>query len=261
VEDLHDAFADDRVAGILTMIGGYNSNQLLPYIDWELIAANPKILCGFSDITALSCSIHAKTSLVTYSGPHFSTLGMRDHVDQTFHWLVSALTTAEPFAVEAATTWSDDSWYHDQDNRDIRPNEGHWVLSEGRAEGTLLGGNLCTLNLLQGTEFMPDIKGSILFVEDDHESLPETFDRDLTSLCQHAGFDQVRGLLIGRFQATSEMTQPRLQSIVANHRELVSIPVVANVDFGHTDPMLTLPIGLTGRIDASGMESRIEVLR
>jgi muramoyltetrapeptide carboxypeptidase len=77
IEDIHDAFADERVDVIMTTIGGQNCNQLLTYLDYNLIKQNPKILVGYSDITALSNAIYAKTGLVTYSGPNFSSFGMK----------------------------------------------------------------------------------------------------------------------------------------------------------------------------------------
>ncbi len=243
VDDLHAAFADPNVKAILSVIGGYNANQLLPYLDWDLIAANPKIFCGYSDITALSCAIHARSGLVTYSGPHYSSFGIRKHLDQTLSWFKSVMFETGPLPIEPAATWSDDHWFDDQENRDIQDNGGYWVMAEGRAEGPLLGGNLCTLNLLQGTEFMPDLRGAILFIEDDFESHPATFDRDLTSLTQQSGFDQVVGLLIGRFQTQVEMDRSKLEQIVASKQELQGIPVIANMDFGHTFPIMSIPVG------------------
>ena len=252
VDDLHAAFADTSVKAILSVIGGYNANQLLPYLDWDLIAANPKIFCGYSDITVLSNAIWSKTGLITYSGPHFSTFGMRHHLEQTAAWFRETMFDTEPVGVAPAGTWSDDPWFQDQDNRDIRHNDGYWIMARGDAGtdvgGTLLGGNLCTLNLLQGTQYMPLLDGSILFVEDDFESHPSTFDRDLTSLIQQPGFDGVRGLLIGRFQTETGMDRSTLQAILASKRELDGLPIVANVDFGHTDPVLTIPVGGRGRI-------------
>jgi len=257
--DLHAAFTDSEVDAILTVIGGFNSNQLLPYLDWELIAANPKILCGYSDITALACAIYAKTGLVTYSGPHYSTFGMRDHFDQTLDWFRDALFVGGEQEIAAAATWSDDEWYLDDPVRDILTNEGHWVLQPGEANGTLVGGNQCTLNLLQGTQYMPDLADTVLFLEDDFEADPHTFDRDLTSLTQQPGFDGVQGLLIGRFQKSVEMTRGKLQAIVDSKRELHGIPVIANVDFGHTDPLMTIPIGGAAQIhgDRDGDETNI----
>lgn len=259
VVDIHEAFADPNVKAILTVIGGYNANQLLPYLNWDLVQANPKIFCGYSDITALTCAMYAKTGLITYSGPHYSTFGMREHFGQTMEWFTAALMAGQPFVVEPAITWTDDAWYLDQANRDIKPNDGFWVMGEGRAEGRLIGGNLCTLNLLHGTEYMPELAGSIIFIEDDSESLPHTFDRDLTSLTQQSGFDRVRGLLIGRFQDQVEMTRAKLRTILAGKRELDGLPIVANVDFGHTDPVLTIPVGGTARLDAVLGATQLEI--
>jgi muramoyltetrapeptide carboxypeptidase LdcA involved in peptidoglycan recycling len=92
---------------------------------------------------------------------------------------------------------------------------------------------------------------AILFLEDDFESRPATFDRDLQSLIHQPGFERVRGLVIGRFQRASGMTLDLLRAIVQSKRELRSVPVIANVDFGHTDPKITFPIGGTGRIRAT----------
>src|SRR3989339_1864763 len=86
VDDLHEAFSDKNVKAIITVIGGFNSNQLLRYIDWDLIKNNPKIFCGYSDITALNNSIYAKTGLVTYSGPHYSSFGQELYFDYTLEY-------------------------------------------------------------------------------------------------------------------------------------------------------------------------------
>ena len=96
VEDLHAAFADPEVQAILTVVGGTNSNQLLPHLDWDLIGSNPKIFCGYSDITALSCAMHAHTGLITYSGPHYSTFGMEQHFDDTHDGFTAALFDTAP---------------------------------------------------------------------------------------------------------------------------------------------------------------------
>jgi muramoyltetrapeptide carboxypeptidase LdcA involved in peptidoglycan recycling len=249
-EDLHAAFADPTVAGLLTVIGGFNSNELLPHLDWDLIRANPKVLCGYSDITALGNAIHAHTGLVTYSGPHFSSFGMRDYAEDTVAWFADCLMGGEPLSLRAASTWTDDEWWMDQDARNPRPNEGWWVLREGHGAGTILGGNLCTLNLLQGTPHMPGADRCVLFVEDDFESRPHHFARDLTSVLQAIPPQRVAALLIGRFQAASEMTRPLLAEIVNRQPLPAGVPVVANLDFGHTSPLITFPIGGTAEVVA-----------
>ena len=241
--DLHAAFADPGVAAVLTVIGGFSSNELLPHLDWELIAANPKVFCGYSDITALQNAMSARTGLVTYSGPHWSTFGMRDHLEQTLSWFAEALFTDRPVELRPAPTWTDDAWFLDQDDRRVRPNDGWWPLRPGTARGRIVGGNLCTLNLLQGTGYLPSLEGAVLMVEDDAASDPVTFARDLTSLLQLPDATGVRGLVVGRFQERSGMTRDLLRQIVARQPRLDRVPVLANADFGHTSPLATLPIG------------------
>lgn len=259
IADLHDAFSDKNVKAILTVIGGFNSNQLLDYIDWGIVRNNPKILCGFSDITALNNSFFAKTGLVTYSGPHYSSFGQKLYFDYTPDYFKKCLMSSEEFEVLPSKEWSDDEWYKDQDERNLLPNEGFWVLNEGKAQGTILGGNLCTLNLLQGTQYMPDIKDAILFLEDDYESQPHHFDRDLQSLIQLSDFKEVRGIVIGRFQQGSNMSKDLLQKIIRSKGSLVGIPIVANIDFGHTSPMFTLPIGGTVDLTASSNAAKLTI--
>ena len=254
VADLHAAFADSQVDAIVTVMGGFNANQLLGALDFDLVAAHPKILCGFSDVTALLNAVLARSGVVTYLGPHYATFGMRDHFGPTLEWFITCLFRSEPMAVQPAAVWSDDRWWVDQSDRHPTPNEGWWVLGEGTARGRLVGGNLCTLNLLQGTPYMPALEGAILFVEDDFEVAPHTFDRDLVSLLQQPAFREARGLVIGRFQRASNVTRDLLARIVRTKPELRDLPVIANVDFGHTDPMLTLPVGgeVTIQADAGG---------
>jgi muramoyltetrapeptide carboxypeptidase len=212
-------------------------------LDWDLLGAHPKICCGVSDITALQNAILARTRLVTYSGPHWSTFGMRDHFEGTFDWFVRALFSDDPIDVRPSTAWTDDLWFLDQDHRTPVPNAGWWPLRPGRATGRLVGGNLCTLNLLQGTAYWPSLDGSILMVEDDYLSNPVAFARDFTSLLQQPDATGVRGVVIGRFQRTSEVTRELLDQIIARQPVLEGRPVLANLDFGHTSPQLTLPIG------------------
>ncbi|ASA21878.1 S66 family peptidase [Paenibacillus donghaensis] len=249
-QDLHQAFADPSVKAILTTIGGYNSNQLLKYIDYSLVAANPKRLCGYSDITALSNAIYARTELITYSGPHFSTFGMLRGNEYTLEYFNKLMIGNEKVKVEPSPYWSDDMWFVDQENRNFIPNPGPYAIHDGEAEGRIIGGNLGTLNLLQGTEFMPSLKESILFLEDDYESSPATFDRDLQSLLHLPDFEQVRGIVIGRFQRQSQMTKELLHAIIASKKELNDIPVIADVDFGHTSPQITYPVGGTAFVSA-----------
>ncbi len=260
ISDLHSAFLDKDVKAIFTVIGGFNSNQLLDSIDWDIVKNNPKVFCGFSDITVLNNSFFTKTGLVTYSGPHYSTFGQKLNFDYTLDFFKKCLMSSEKFVITPSNEWSDDEWYRNQDKRNPLRNEGFWVLNEGNAEGTLLGGNLCTFNLLQGTEYMPDLKGSILFIEDDSESQPHHFDRDLQSLIQQPGFVDVKGIVFGRFQKESNMTIDLLRQIVKSKKQLTQIPIIANVDFGHSDPKITFPIGGVVAMNVDGEKAELTIL-
>jgi muramoyltetrapeptide carboxypeptidase len=149
IEDLHDAFRDKNVKAIITVIGGFNSNQLLKYLDWDLIKNNPKIFCGFSDITALNNAIFAKTGLNSYSGPHYSTFGQELYFDYTLEYFKKCLLSDDPFEIIPSEQWSDDAWYKNQKERTLIKNDGFLLINEGNALGTIVGANLCTLNLLQ----------------------------------------------------------------------------------------------------------------
>jgi muramoyltetrapeptide carboxypeptidase LdcA involved in peptidoglycan recycling len=248
ISDLHEAFADSNVKAILTAIGGYNANQLLRCIDYKLIQNNPKILCGYSDITALQLAIYRKTALVTYSGPHFSSFGMKHGLDYTLSHFLDVVTNDAPVELRPSDKWSDDPWYVDQEKRKFVQNEGYLVIREGKASGKLIGGNLCTMNLLQGTEFMPSLNDSILFIEDDEETHARSFDRDLQSLLH---LPEAAGIqAIGRFQTASQVTEEALRRIISTKPELRGIPVIANVNFGHVSPFATLPIGCWASVEA-----------
>ena len=257
LEDLHAAFADPKVKGILTVLGGYHANQLLKYIDYELIAANPKVFCGYSDITALQAAMYKKTGLIAYYGPHFSSFGMKHGFDYSLQSFIEAVTNDAPYELLPSAEWSDDPWYLEQDARTFMKNDGPVVIQEGKAEGRLIGGNLCTLNLLQGTEFMPSLKESILFIEDDEESHIHTFDRDLQSLLHLPDASGIQAVLIGRFQKASNVTEAAIRKMILDKRELAGIPVIANVNFGHIQPIATIPFGARAFIVAEGTKTKI----
>lgn len=262
IEDIHAAFKDKNINGVLTTIGGFNVNQLLDYIDYRLIKKNPKILSGYSDITALSNAIYAKTGLITYSGPHFSTFGRKLLDKYTIDYFKKALMTNSPFDIAPSEYWNDDEWYINQSLKNEIKNTGYWVINKGEAKGTLIGGNMCTFVLLNGTQYMPTLKNSILLLEEDDgfgEMTAKYFDRDLQSLIHQPGFNGVKGILIGRFQKKSNVDYDKLYKIIKSKKELDGIPVIANVDFGHTEPMLTLPIGGIAEM-YSNKEARIKII-
>ena len=267
VADLHAAFADPTVAGIITVIGGFNSNQLLEHLDWELIAANPKVFCGYSDITALQLALLAHTGLVTYSGPHWSSFGMRDHFEDTADWFRKTVFAPDagghdgPLDLAPSQEWTDDLWFLDQDDRHPEPNDGWWSLgADGVVSGRVIGANLSTIALLPGTSHMPLPDACVLVIEDDLESQPHHFDRRQHFLLQHLAHEgtSVLGVAIGRLQRESRMTRDLLRAIV-DIPALHGLPIVANIDYGHTSPMITLPIGgeIELRVDGGDIGLRL----
>jgi len=249
---------DSSVDGIMTVIGGYNSNQLLEYIDWSLIKQNPKFFCGYSDITILTNAIYSQTGLVTYYGPHFSTFGQKILEQYTLDHFLTAATRHDSYIVDPAKVWSDDKWYLDQDNRELRDNEGYWVLQEGNARGLMIGGHLGTLCLLQGTKYMPSPEGKVLIIEEDAEPAnPSEFDRRLQSILQQPESHKISGVLIGRFERTYGMTKDLLTEIVKSKKIVMGKPIIANVDFGHTEPHATLHLG--GMIELSAQSDKIVI--
>lgn len=236
VADLHEAFADPDVAGVLAARGGHHSHHLLPLLDYDLIAANPKPFCGFSDITALQSALLARTGLVTYSGPMFTSFGRAEQVEPTIESFRQCLFTDEPIGWQPAKVWSDAGG-----DRAPHPGEGWFLLQPGTATGRLTGGNLVTLGLLRGTPYWPDLDGSVLVVEASDSSDAAEFDQNLTALLQTGA--ALRGLLIGRFQPGSAMSPELLAHLVATKPQLNGVPVLANLDVGHTHPLYTFPVG------------------
>lgn len=257
VKDLHDAFADPNVKGVMTVLGGFNSNQLLPYIDWQIIKNNPKVFCGFSDITVLNNAILAKTGLVNYSGPHYSSFGMEAYFEYCLEYFKKCLMSDDPINVKPSKVWTDDLWFLDQAKRDPIKNEGWLPINPGMATGTIIGGNLNTLNLLQGTPFMPSLNDAIAFIEVTGDLQAHHFDRLLVSLIQQPDFKNVKGIVIGRFQKDSKMTAQVLTEIIKSKKELGHLPVLAGVDFGHTNQIITFPVGGRVELTVAGENSKL----
>ena len=244
INDIHEAFLDKNVKAILTVLGGYNSNQLLKYIDYDIIKNNPKIFCGYSDITALLNGIYAKTGLITYSGPHFSSFGMDQGFDYTSDSFVKMLIEDKTNHIAPSLEWSDDLWFINQTERNFITNDGYWIINDGVASGKIIGGNLITFNNLLGSEYCPKFEAdTILFIEDTEAVKVENFDSSLQSLIHQPNFTNVKGIVIGRFQNGSKISKENILEVIKSKKELQNMPILANVDFGHTTPMLTIPIG------------------
>lgn len=260
INDLHDAFKDPSVKAIICAIGGSNSNQLLPYIDWELIQKNPKIFLGYSDISVIQNAILAKTGLVTYSGPAYSTFGQKLRFDFTADYFRKCLMQTEPFELGVSQYWSDDEWYLGQDNRLLKPNRGIQIVQEGITQGTIVGGNLSSFCLLFGTEYMPPLENSIVFLEDDGIDIYRRFDRLFESLLQQPAAEKIAGIVFGRFEDRSMMGDVQISRLIALRPGLDSIPIIANADFGHTSPLYTIPIGGTASVALSRSNATLMIV-
>ncbi len=261
--DIEEAFLDKNVKAIMIARGGALSNQLLDEIDYEIIQKNPKIIIGFSDATSLLNAIYSQTKLKTYYGPNFSVLAMRKGNDYTYEYLNKVLNNEEEYYINPAISWSSDKWYKDQDNRKFIKNNGMNIINEGNAEGTIIGGNLNTFSLLQGTKYMPIAQKIILFIEEDNwanEDYLYEFDRRLQSLTQQTFFKKVKGIIIGRAQQNVNMNINRWKTLISMNKKLINMPIVVNADFGHTMPMATFPIGGKCIISGKGKSIRIKII-
>ncbi|AHM62648.1 peptidase U61 [Flammeovirgaceae bacterium 311] len=256
LEDLHDAYADPKVRCSIPAMGGSSANQLLKHIDYGLVKKDPKIICGLSDITALAEALYAKTGIVTYYGPHFTMLGASKLVDYSIEHMRKTFFSEAPFPLTPAEHYCDSEW----DTQKIVNEDRFWPVNEGEAEGESIGGNLLTLNFLLGSEFIPDLKNTILFLEANKVIDYKDVQNTLQSILNQPNSDKILGIIVGRFQKQTGMTRDLFWKTIKSKKELEKIPVVGNVDFGHTVPMLTFPIG--GKVKLKVMENKasIEVL-
>lgn len=253
VEDLMDAFKDIDVNIIICADGGYNVNQILPYLDYEIIKNNPKIIIGYSDITALLNAIYAKTNMITYLGPMITSFSSNDKYTLNYF---EKILNYNSFTIKSS------KYICNSEGNILYKNDGMKIINKGYAEGLIVGGNLCTFNLLQGTSYIPNLKNAILFIEDDADDFKndvffKEFDRNLESLLQND--INIKGLVIGRFEECANMSFDKLKMCLKNKEKLKDIPIVCGVDFGHTYPNLTLPIGGYVKINIRDNNIKIEI--
>ena len=254
VEDLHEAFLDPSVDAVLATIGGFNCNELLPYLDYDLIAQNPKIICGYSDTTALLNAIYTKTGIQTYMGPSYSSFKMEAGQDyQTEAWLKAV--TQDSYELTPSSEWSSDAWYLPDTPRTFYPTE--WkVYKAGMASGIAIGGNLSTFALLRGTPYAPQVENYVLFVEEAEGYPPEHFLREFAALLQ--AYPNPQAVIIGRFPKECEMTEEILLAILDKHLLLKTIPVLYDLDFAHTQPLFTITIGGQVTLDTEKMVIHVQ---
>ncbi|MFA6475878.1 MAG: S66 peptidase family protein [Candidatus Paceibacterota bacterium] len=262
-EDINNFFSDPNIKGIIASTGGYNTNAILPYLDFENIKKNPKIFCGFSDVTVLNIAIYAKTGLVTFNGPTILPTfgdfgGIIKYSEESFK---KALFDSEPLGViEYPKEYTEDNpWWEKDDNqkREMKEAPAPRMITGGVAKGTLIVANLNTFCILGGTEYFPDLNQSILFLEEEGES-PSSIERNLIYLEQLGVFSKIKGLVFARPSGMSTKSEDRtLYDVLSEFGSKYKIPVIADVDFGHTNPLITLPIGVMVEIDADKVQINI----
>jgi muramoyltetrapeptide carboxypeptidase len=263
IEDLHDAFLDKNVDIILSALGGYNTNQLLDYINYDLIKNNPKIIGGYSDNTVLLNAIYSQCGLVTYLSPTFHSFAMKKGLEDSIESFLKIIS-GEKYVLIDPKIYSSDRWYDDQCNRIFFRNDGMIVVNHGKAKGKIVGGNLCSFNLLQGTKYMPNLKNKIIFIEEDSlvgEEFPYEFDRNLQSLIHQKNFCRVKGLVVGRSQNSTKMDKEKWIKIITEKELLKNIPIIINANFGHTTPNATIPIGGNCSINTKNNSNMIKMWR
>jgi muramoyltetrapeptide carboxypeptidase len=254
--DLHAAFADPEVAVVLCAIGGNHANQVLPHLDFDLIRANPKVFQGYSDMTVLHWAIAEETGLSTFYGPALvaELAEFPAVLPLTERFLRAAWFEDEPLRFEPAAEWTDEflDWNLQLDltrPRELRPSEGWVTIRGGVAEGPLVGGCLETICWhLKGSAYWPRLDGAVLMLESSEEQPPPAHvESYLTDLEQLGVFDAIAGLVYARPYGYDAGERETLWNVLATYARF---PALANVDCGHTDPMLTLPLGQAVRVHA-----------
>lgn len=253
--DINEFFKRKDIDCIMAFWGGFNTNSCLEYLDYELIKANPKIVIGYSDVTALTSAITTKTGLVTFSGPGIISFAKPEPFDYTWEYFEKiCINPSDECIIEPSLEYADDLFFlrEDSGHRIKQKNEGVKIFKDGMVEGEIVAGNLQTLLLLNGTEYLPDMKDKILFIEEDETSTTAHIDRYLTQCKQMGWFNIIGGLVLGRFTEQSGFTvNDSIEKLLEEQLHDAKFPVLYNVDFGHADPLITIPNGGIAIIDTS----------
>lgn len=235
-QDLNDMLRDPTVKAVFAVRGGYGTPRLLNLVDYRAVRRNPKIIVGYSDLTALQLAIFQKTGLVTFSGPMVG---------------VEMCDTIDPFTEECF--WRLVTSSSRVGNLQNPGGEKLVAYNKGKVDGTLIGGNFSLLASLMGTPYLPDLRRSLLVLEDVDEA-PHRVDRMFAQL-RHAGIlNSIAGLILGKFTdcVPSDPSKPYLtiEQVLQEAVGRVSCPVLTNLQYGHITKKLTLPLGIRALIDS-----------
>lgn len=240
VDDLHSMFLDREVQAIWAARGGSGCTGLLPHLQYAMIRRHPKILIGYSDITALHLALYRRAGLVTFHGP----VAWSTFSDYSVNHMLSVL-------MEPQREYTIHMSIENERQAAKKPQFAARTIRAGVAEGRLIGGNLATLCALIGTPYSADISRALLFLEEVSEA-PYRIDRLLTQLDQSAGLQNAAGAILGVFQrATPPDSDPSLtlDTVIDDHFASLRIPSVYGYSFGHIAQQFTLPVGVRARLD------------
>lgn len=241
LDDLHQMFTDPNIDGIVCARGGYGSGRLLPKINYDLIKANPKVLVGYSDITALLYGIHQKTGLVCFHGP----VGASEYSEFTDKAFEQVLMKGKAPKFERPKGWE----------KITDPAYAFMPIVEGSAQGALVGGNLSLMCSLMGTPYDIDFNNKIVFIEEVGES-PYRVDRMLTQLLNSGKFDQAKGVAMGVFWGCETKSDDpdfalstSLENVLKDRFSALNIPVFYGLPIGHVSDNATLPFGVQAELE------------
>ena len=242
-EDFNAMICDPQVNAIFALRGGYGSPRIISKITYRILARHPKIISGFSDITALQLAIYRKCGLVTFSGP-MPAVDFCKQVDPFTEENFWRLLTSNKPVGELANPLPDRLE----------------ILREGRAEGVLLGGNLALVASMIGTSLMPSLRGAVLVLEEVGEE-PYRVDRMFAQLNNAGVLRGLEGLLLGQFTKCEpkDPAKPHLtiDFVLREYAEFVEGPVLGNVLYGHVPKKLTMPFGMVAQVDAQKRKIRV----
>ena len=240
--DINEFFSDSSIKAVLPIRGGWGSSRVLPHLDYDAIRRNPKVMVGYSDITALHLAIQAKTGLVTFHGPN----GMGRWDAWSLDYFKRLLFDGEAVTMQNPTMLSERNALAQTENR-------VQTITPGTARGRVLGGNLTVLTTILGSAYVPSFDGAILFVEDVGEDFYR-IDRMFTQLKLAGILDRVRGFVFGTCAECSPgegFGSLTLEEIFADHIKPLNIPAWFGAMIGHQMPQWTIPVGVEAEIDSA----------
>lgn len=249
--DLNEMFSNSSVKGIICANGGYGCTRILNLIDYQAIKENPKVIMGYSDVTALLNAIHQKTKLVTFHGP----------ISRTVKSAYSA-SQLEKVLIDPEKKLRIENYKKYLELATDRPEYSRYTITSGSAKGELVGGNLTLIISMIGTAYQLDFTDKIVFIEDIGEE-PYRIDRMLTQLIETGELQKASGIVFGILRGCEKSDQSKapnsftLREVIEERIKPLNIPAVYGLSFGHLYNNFTIPIGIKAKLDADNMSIQL----